>query len=37
MAQPVDFFEINTYKNVENYRKRFENSYKYLVIFKIKI
>ncbi len=30
MAQPVDSFEMNTYKNVESYRKRFEDSYKYL-------
>ena len=30
MAQPVDSFEMNTYKNVESYRKRFEYSYKYL-------
>ena len=30
MAQPVDSFEMNTYKNVESYKKRFEDSYKYL-------
>ena len=30
MAQPVDSFEMNTYKNVESYRKCFEDSYKYL-------
>ena len=30
MTQPVDSFEMNTYKNVESYRKRFEDSYKYL-------
>ena len=30
MAQPVDSFEMNTYKNVESYKNRFEDSYKYL-------
>ena len=30
MAQPVDSFEMSSYKNVESYRKRFEDSYKYL-------
>ena len=30
MAQPVDSFEMNTYKSVESYKKHFEDSYKYL-------
>ena len=30
MAQPVDSFEMNTYKNIESYRNRFEDSYRYL-------
>ena len=28
MAQPVDSFEMNKYKNVESYKNRFEDSYK---------
>ena len=30
IAQPVDSFEMNTYKNVESYKNRFEDSYRYL-------
>ena len=30
IAQPVDSFEMNTYKNIESYKNRFEDSYRYL-------
>ena len=30
MAEPVDSYEMNLYKDVESYRKRFEESKKYL-------
>ena len=30
IAQPVDSFEMNKYKNVESYKNRFEDSYRYL-------
>ncbi|MFC2477046.1 MAG: hypothetical protein ACFNTU_06105, partial [Catonella sp.] len=30
MAEPVDSYEMNLYKDVESYRKRFKDSYKYL-------
>jgi len=30
MAEPVDSYEMNLYKDADSYKKRFKNSYKYL-------
>ena len=35
MAEPVDSYEMNLYEDVDSYKKRFKDSYKYVDIWEI--